>query len=148
MTKEGTMAAAMREEIRVGEMTIRFLLQDDALSMFEFDVPADAKVPAAHSHDAYEETLYGLAGVVTFTVDGERVDIGRGDVFTIPRGAVHRFDNLSGEPATTLAVVTPGLLGPSYFREVADVLSAGGPPDFAAVAGVMRRHGLTPAPGA
>jgi len=43
--------------------------------------------------------------------------------------------------------VTPGLLGPEYFREIAAVLAgaAGGPPDLAAIGEVMRRHGLTPA---
>ena len=30
--------------------------------MFEFDVPAGARVLIAHSHDGYEETIYGLAG--------------------------------------------------------------------------------------
>jgi hypothetical protein len=60
---------------------------------------------------------------------------------------VHHFDNLGDETATTLAVVTPGVLGPEYFREIAAVIAAaqGGPPDMAAVAAVMRRHGLTPA---
>jgi hypothetical protein len=38
-------------------------------------------------------------------------------------------------------------LGPAYFRDVAQVLAgaAGGPPDLAALAEAMRRHGLTPA---
>jgi hypothetical protein len=41
--------------------------------------------------------------------------------------------------------VTPGILGPDYFREVAAILAAaaGGPPDYAALGEVMRRHGLT-----
>jgi hypothetical protein len=41
--------------------------------------------------------------------------------------------------------VTPGILGAGYFREVAAILdaAAGGPPDFAALGEVMRRHGLT-----
>jgi hypothetical protein len=45
-------------------------------------------------------------------------------------------------------VITPGILGPDDFREVADVLraAAGGPPDLPALPAVMRRHGLTPAP--
>jgi hypothetical protein len=44
--------------------------------------------------------------------------------------------------------VTPGILGPDYFRELAALVegAAGGPPDLAAIAEVMRRHGLTPAP--
>jgi hypothetical protein len=74
-------------------------------------------------------------------------DVGPGDVLCIPRGAVHRFDNNQDIDATALAVVTPGVLGPDYFREVgAAVAAAGaGPPDFAAIGAVMRRHGLTPA---
>lgn len=115
--------------------------------MFEFDVPAGAKVPIAHSHDAYEETIYGLAGVLTWTVDGRKVELGSGEVLCIPRGAVHRFDNVHAADAKMLAIVTPGILGPDYFREIATVAkaAAAGPPDARAIAEVMRRHGLTPA---
>ena len=139
------------EQIRIGELAIRFLLEGKdtggALAMFEFEVAAGGKVPAAHSHDAYEETAYGIQGVMTFTVEGQREEIHPGEVLCIPRGAVHRFDNLNPETATCLAVLTPGILGPEYFREIATVLkaSAGGPPNLAAIGDVMRRHGLTPA---
>ncbi len=140
------------EEIRVGQLTIRFLLEGRAsggsVAVFEFDVPAGAKVPIAHSHDGYEETIYGLAGVLTWTVDGLRTEVGPGEVLCIPRGAVHRFDNRHGVDTKMLAIVSPGVLGPDYFREMAAVVdpAAGGPPDPAALAAVMRRHGLTPAP--
>jgi hypothetical protein len=65
----------------------------------------------------------------------------------VRRGQIHGFQNHGDLDATFLAVATPGVFGPAYFREIADVLaaSAGGPPDLAAVGGVMRRHGLTPA---
>jgi len=75
------------EEIRVGQMAIRFLVEGHAsggsVAVFEFDVPSGAKLPGAHSHDAYEEIIYGLEGVVTFTVEGERTDIGPGEVLCI-----------------------------------------------------------------
>ena len=116
--------------------------------MFEFDVAAGARVPIAHSHDAYEETIYGLAGVLTFTVDGRKIDIGPAEVLCIPRGAIHRFDNFHSADAKMLAIVTPGVLRPDYFREIAAVIdaAASGPSNPAAIADVMRRHGLTPAP--
>jgi len=139
------------ERIRIGQLEIRFLLESSAtagsLAMFEFDVPANARVPIAHSHDAYDETIYGLKGVLTWTVDGRVHDVGPGEVLCIPRGVVHRFDNTGGADATMLGVVTPGLLSPDYFRELAALVSAtaGGPPDLSAIADVMRRHGLTPA---
>jgi len=142
----------MREEIKVGELAIRFLVEsgdsNGAVAVFEFDVPAGAKVPVAHSHDAYEETIYGLAGVLTWTIEGTPADVRPGEALCIPRGAVHRFDNVGDVDATALAIVTPGILGPDYFREVAEIVAAttGGPPDLAAIAAVMRRHGLTPVP--
>jgi quercetin dioxygenase-like cupin family protein len=146
------MLTQTREEIRVGQVVIRFLLEGEAsggsVAVFEFDVPAGAKVPIAHSHDGYEETIYGLEGVLTWTVGGLKSDVGRGDVLCIPRGVVHRFDNIYDVDAKMLAIVTPGVLGPDFFREMAAVFTAaaGGPPDPKALGAVMRRHGLTPAP--
>ena len=145
-------ATTTREEIRLGQIAVRFLLEGEAsggsLAVFEFDVPAGAKVPVAHSHDAYEEAIYGLRGVLTWTVEGTSTEIGPGEVLCIPRGAVHHFDNTGDADATALAMVTPGVLGPGYFHDIASVLAAaaGGPPDLAAIGEVMRRHGLTPAP--
>jgi len=143
------MTTSTREEIRVGAMAIRFLVEGEqsggSVSVFEFDVPAGARIAAAHSHDGYEETIYGLEGVLTWTVEGAPTDVGPGQVLCIPRGAVHQFDNPYDADAKALAIVTPGILGPEYFREVAAILdaAAGGPPDFAALGEVMRRHGLT-----
>jgi len=143
------MTTSMREEIMIGELAIRFLVEGGqsagAVAVFEFDVPAGAKVPVAHSHDGYEETVYGLEGVLTWTIDGTPTDVGPGEALVIPRGVVHRFDNGGEADAKALGIVTPGILGPDYFREVAAVLdsAAGGPPDLAEIGRVMRRHGLT-----
>ena len=145
------MTTSTREEIRVGALASRFLLEGaesgGSVAVFEFDVPAGAGVPFPHSHDGYEETIYGLDGVLSWTIDGSSVDVGPGEVVCIPRGAVHHFENNNDEDATALAIVTPGVLGPDYFRELKGVVesAAGGPPDPATLAEVMRRHGLTPA---
>jgi quercetin dioxygenase-like cupin family protein len=144
-----TMATTMRNEIKVGELTIRFLVEGEqsggSVAVFEFDVPAGSKVAAGHSHDGYEETIYGLEGVLTWTVEGMPIDVRPGEALLIPRGAVHHFDNTRDIDAKALAIVTPGILGPDYFEEVAAILdaAAGGPPDFAALGEVMRKHGLT-----
>ena len=143
------MSTSTGEEIKVGEIAIRFLVEGEesagSVSVFEFDVPAGSSVAAAHSHDGYEETIYGLDGVLTWTLDGMPIDVGPGEALCIPRGAVHQFDNRGEVDARALAIVTPGILGPGYFREVAAILddAAGGPPDLAAIGAVMKRHGLT-----
>ena len=64
-----------------------------AFTMFEFRVPVAARVPVPHSHESFDETLFGLDGVTTWTVSGESVTVGPGDVLFIPRRTVHGFDN-------------------------------------------------------
>jgi len=53
-----------QEEILVGGIAIRPRIEpaesDGAVAIHEFDVPAGAGLPFPHSHDAYEETIYGL----------------------------------------------------------------------------------------
>jgi quercetin dioxygenase-like cupin family protein len=137
--------------IDLAGMTIQFLVEADesngAVSVFRCDLPVGSLAPVPHSHDGFEETVYGLSGVTTWTVDGEPTDIGPGDVLCIPRGSVHGFAVGGEEDASILCVATPGLFGPGYFREIADVMraAAGGPPDREALMAVMKRHGLTPA---
>jgi quercetin dioxygenase-like cupin family protein len=136
--------------IRVGALTVRFHVDADesggSVSVFECEVPADARMPAPHSHDEFDETVFGLDGVTTFTVGGGRSDLNPGEALFIPRRVIHGFSNGGGVDARFLAVISPGLLGSAYFREVADVVAGGGPPDVQRLGEVMRRHGLTPAP--
>ena len=141
------------ESIVLGPLTIDFLLtrgnSGGSVAAFELTVPGGQRLMApAHSHDHYEETIYGVSGVITFTVDGTPFAIGPGQALCIPRGAVHRFDNLGSETAKALCVITPAELGPDYFREIRDAMAAsqGSPPDKAKLGAIMLRHGLTPAP--
>ena len=145
------MTTITHEEVLVGAMAIRPRIEPDesggVIAIHEFDVPAGVSLPVPHSHDAYEETVYGINGTITFTVEGTPHDIGPGATLFIPRGAIHAFANTGDHDATALAIITPGLLGADYFREVAAVIDAagGGPPDLGAIGEVMRHHGLTAA---
>jgi quercetin dioxygenase-like cupin family protein len=145
------MQSESRETIAVGALGVRFLVEADdsngTAAVFDCYVPANARMPAPHSHDAFEETIYGLEGATTWTINRETVEIGPGEAVCVARGAIHGFENRGSTDAKFLAIATPGVFGPAYFHEVGDVLaaSAGGPPDRAALIEVMRRHGLTPA---
>ncbi len=141
------------ETIGIGPLQIRFLVTGEnssgTVALFEVVVPAAQRLMGpAHSHDHYEETIYGIEGVLTWTVDGNPIDVGPGQALCIPRGAVHRFDNNGAHDSKVLCAATPAAIGPQYFREVAEALNsaAGGPPDRAKMMEIMRRHGLTPAP--
>jgi len=141
------------ETIRLGPLAVRFLVTGEhatgTVAMFELSVPCAQRLAApAHSHDHYEETVYGIEGVLTWTVDGRQIEVGPGEALCIPRGAIHRFDNNGSRDVKALCVITPAAIGPQYFREAAVVINAaaGGPPDPAKMGEIMRRHGLTPAP--
>jgi quercetin dioxygenase-like cupin family protein len=141
------------ETIRLGPLAVRFLLTADqstgSLAAFEVMVPGGQRLAApAHSHDHYDETIYGVEGVLTWTVNGQSIEVGVGQALCVPRGAIHRFDNHGSQDARALCLITPAAIGPQFFRESAEVLNAaaGGPPDRAKMAEIMRRHGLTPAP--
>ena len=131
---------------------MRFLLTADnssgSIAAFELTVPGAQRLPApAHSHDHYEETIYGINGVLTWTVDGKQIEVGPGQALCIPRGAIHRFDNNGSRDAKALCVITPATIGPQFFREAAELVnaSAGGPPDAAKITEIMLRHGIKPA---
>jgi mannose-6-phosphate isomerase-like protein (cupin superfamily) len=141
------------EIIRLGPLTLSFLVTGGnsmgTIAAFELIVPAGVRLMApAHSHDHYEETIYGIEGILTWTVNGTRIDVEPGQALCIRRGAIHRFDNNGTRDAKVLCVVTPAAIGPEYFREMAEAAkqSAGGPPDKTKMIEIMLRHGLTPAP--
>jgi len=138
------------EIIRIGQLGIHFLLEaaetKGSIAMFEFMVPLGAKVPLPHSHEHYDETIYGVEGMLTFIVDGKTINIGPGESYFIPRGAVHGFNNLKETDAKALAVVTPALIGPDFFKETAIIVNAGGPPDLEKLKSILAKHGLVAAP--
>ena len=150
-TSDSTINPA-EEIILVGGLALRFLLtgadSSGSIAAFEMTVPGGKRLPApAHSHDHFEETIYGLSGILTLTLDGKEVEVGPGQAVCIPRGAVHRFYNNTEQETKTLCVITPAAIGPQYFREMANILRSAvvGPPDPATVLEIMLRYGLKPA---
>ncbi len=136
------------EVIRIGQLELRFFVDGTrtvgGLDMFEMTVPESARVPLAHYHREVDEIVYGLEGVLTYTVAGDRRELGPSDRCFIPRGTVHHFANLHRGNARALVALTPASIGPKYFREIGELINRGGPPDPAEVKGIMLRHGLVP----
>jgi quercetin dioxygenase-like cupin family protein len=137
--------------VRIPGMTVEFLLQGDdtdgRVSAFRCDMAQGSTIPVPHSHDQFDETVYGLRGVLTFTIDGKAHEVGPGDVVFIPRGSVHGFFARNEEEVSILTVTTPALFPIEYFREIGAILEAAGdgPPDKGAIVATMLRYGVTPA---
>lgn len=116
-----------------------------SLDLFTMIVQPQARMPVAHHHESWDETLYGLSGTTTWRIDGVDTALEAGSTLFIPRRVVHGFRNDTDAPASCLVVLTPGALGPEYFQEMAELVNAGRP-DPAAMKAVMTRYGLVPSP--
>jgi quercetin dioxygenase-like cupin family protein len=142
----------MHNTIRVGEMSVTFLKTrhetEDALELFELTIPPFARVPLPHIHRKYDETVFGVDGTVTWTLQGEREDeptqIRRGTTLFIPRDTPHFFANLTHTTARILCLQTPGVLGPEYYLEIAALYRANPHPDLAGIGAIMSRYGVVP----
>jgi quercetin dioxygenase-like cupin family protein len=135
-----------QEVVRVGQLEIHYLVDGadkGGLGVFEMKVPPGAHVPPPHSHSNNEECVYVLEGVLRYSVDAETRDLQPGDWMSTPRGSVHHFCNTGSETARVLVIMTPDI-GAGYFRDIAAVVNAGGPPDRTKLMEVMRRYGLVP----
>jgi quercetin dioxygenase-like cupin family protein len=135
------------EVIKLGQLEVKYLIDGAAsssLGVFELTVPAGSNVPPPHSHAYNEECVYVLEGTLRYSVDGTTRDLGPGEWMRTPKGSVHGFSNPHHQSARALIVMTPDI-GAQYFRDVAGVVNAGGPPDRAQLLAVMARYGLTPA---
>lgn len=139
------MEANEHDIVRIGELELRFLVNDEGATVFEFIVPSHARVPAPHYHRDADEILYGLEGKLTVTVDGHSRELGVGDAVFIRRGSVHHHENPHDGTARVLAMMTPGAIGRRYFEEIAEIINVPGRPDLATAKEVMLRHGLVPA---
>ncbi|MDB5637194.1 MAG: hypothetical protein JWP51_2102 [Bradyrhizobium sp.] len=139
----------MPEIIDLGSLKLKFLQSRDdtagSVDVFEMTVQPNARMPIPHYHDSWDETIYGLAGIMTFRLGRNDIDVTPGETVFIKRGIVHGFTNRTSAPASCLCILTPGVLGPQYFRDVAGLL-ADGAPDPARMKETMLRYGLIPAP--
>jgi quercetin dioxygenase-like cupin family protein len=143
------MNAKNQAPLRIGALELNFLLDETQgskdLVMFELTVPSNARVPVPHYHKDVDEIVYGLEGLFTGWVNGEKYEIGPGDSFFVSRGSIHHFTNSSPDTARVLVVLNPGSIGRRYFEEVAQEVNIPGKPDLAKLEEIMLRHGLVPA---
>ncbi|NIE55357.1 cupin [Burkholderia sp. AU33423] len=137
------------ELITIGSLSMQFLVDgtDTAghMAMAEMIVQPFSKVPPPHRHVDVDETIRIVEGSLTYRVDDSVRVLNAGDHCFSPRGSVHHFSNPGNVPVRALVVFTPANIGPDYFREMAGVLVADGPPDPEKVKSVMKRHGIEPA---
>ncbi|MGB6008418.1 cupin domain-containing protein [Castellaniella sp.] len=132
--------------IDIGQLSIHYLIDGSkhaGMGIFELTVGPGSNTPPPHSHQDNEEIVYVLDGTLRYTVGADTRDLTPGQTMHTPKGVVHGFSNPFQDVARALIVMSPDI-GAQYFRDVAAVVGAGGPPDKAALMAIMDRYGLVP----
>ena len=83
----------MPKIIEMGALRLTFLqtkqASEGSLDLFEMLLRPNARMPVPHYHESWDETIYGLAGVSSWRVADEQIEIAPGDTLFIRRGTVH-----------------------------------------------------------
>ena len=139
----------MHHPIRIGNVTYHFHSSrhetNGVMDLYEMIIPPQAQLGLPHLHREYDETIIGIDGIVTWTIGKDLVPVSSGQHLNIPRGIEHSYANLHTTTARILCILTPGLLGPEYFEELAALYNASGPTNYAEIGAMMTRYGVIPA---
>ena len=77
------------------------------LGVFEAETPP-GEGPPFHVHEREDEFFRVLEGTYAFWCNGAEVHLEAGGVIVVPRGSVHRFQNIGETPGRLMTLVTPG----------------------------------------
>jgi mannose-6-phosphate isomerase-like protein (cupin superfamily) len=126
-------------------MGVRFMVGADesggGFSLVEHPMPPRALGAPLHRHSREDEYTFVIEGRVGALLGDETIYGEPGDLIFKPRGQWHTFWNAGDSPARILEIISPGGFE-GYFAELADALSAGGPPDPAVVGRIAADYGL------
>lgn len=74
--------------------TVRRHLESEGFTVVRWsDAPGRVYTPHSHDHD---ESLWMIAGGMTFVIDGRSYHLGAGDRLQLPRGTVHTAEADAG----------------------------------------------------
>ena len=126
------------EAIAFGRHIIRIAADQTggSLGCFEAEVPA-GEGPPFHIHEKEEEFFRVLQGRFAFWCNGTRVELGADGLIVVPRGAVHRFQNIGTTTGHLMTLMTPG-----GFEGFFPAVEAARPESPEAIAALAARYNL------
>ncbi len=113
-----------------------------SFSIVEHPLAPGVLAAPPHTHVNEDEYSFVMEGTVGVLVGDEVHEAGPGSYVLKPRGMPHAFWNAGPEPARIVEIISPAGFE-RYFEELAEVLSAGGPPDVAKIEALAAGYGLT-----
>jgi len=124
----------------------RFVLRgertDGRFSLIEHTIGPRTLAAPMHVHEHEDEYSFVLAGRIGVQIGDDVLEAGAGELVLKPRGIPHAFWNPGEEDARVLEIISPAGFE-QYFVDLAPALAAEGEPDFAALAAIQARYGLS-----
>jgi mannose-6-phosphate isomerase-like protein (cupin superfamily) len=114
---------------------------DGRFALLEHTIAPHTLAAPVHTHTHEDEYSFVVSGRMGAMVGDEVVEAGPGELVRKPRGVPHAFWNAGDEECRLLELVSPGAFA-QYFTDLAPILNAAGPPDFAALGAVQARYDL------
>jgi mannose-6-phosphate isomerase-like protein (cupin superfamily) len=114
---------------------------DGRFALLEHTIAPHTLAAPVHTHTHEDEYSFVVSGRMGAMVGDEVVAAGPGELVRKPRGVPHAFWNAGDEECRLLELVSPGAFA-QYFTDLAPILNAAGPPDFAALGAVQARYDL------
>ena len=134
------------EVVALGGLGVVFKLSGadtgGAFAVVEHPLAPGALAGPPHTHAHEDEISLVLDGEIGVQIGDHAFRAGPGAYVVKPRGVPHTFWNAGPAPARIQEIITPAGFE-RYFRDVADVLAPGGPPDIPRLMEVAARYGLT-----
>jgi quercetin dioxygenase-like cupin family protein len=82
--------------------------------------------PPLHRHRE-TEIFRVLEGRYLFEVNGQRFEVGVGEVVSVPGGDAHTFLNITDSPASQLVMILPGMDAQAFFVGLGQTFAKGRP---------------------
>ncbi len=114
----------------------------DSFAVVEHPLAPGVLGSPPHTHTNEDEYSFVVEGTVGVMVGEEVYEAGPGSYVIKPRDVPHAFWNAGPEAARIVEIISPAGFE-RYFEELAEALSAGGPPDVPRLEGIAGRYGLT-----
>ncbi|MHB8645476.1 MAG: cupin domain-containing protein [Thermomicrobiales bacterium] len=128
------------KSVSLGSVGVRFMIGGDTsgggFALVEHPMVPHGLAAPLHRHSREDEYSFVLEGRVGALLGGEVVYGEPGDLIFKPRGQWHTFWNAGDEPARILEIISP-----AGFERFFAELTAGGPPDPAAMVAGAARYG-------
>src|SRR2546423_12038073 len=125
--------------IAYGGQHVRVICDVGDFAVAEFTVAAGFPGPLPHIHHDFDEAFHILDGSLQVLVRQETITAAPGAFVLASRGTRHAFSNPGDRPVRLLGYWAPRS-GLALVEDIGRLLTAGGPPDAAAMAGTYRRH--------